>query len=99
MLGIILNFCEGHKVVVLGDFNLPSSSSLRVEGNLMVVSEGCVDQLFLNCFNKAEITQWVSESTFVASGNILDLFLTSETDQVGDVEVLVRGDYCHMSSA
>ena len=36
----------------------------------------------------AGLTQWVREQTFVQSGYIFDLILTSELDRVGDVRVL-----------
>ena len=43
---------------------------------------------FLDCFTAAGLSQWVEEAKFVTSGNILHLFLTSETDRVGEVLVL-----------
>ena len=66
LIEIILNFFEKHEVLVLGDFNVPSLSSLWVEDNVMIGGVGCVDLLFLNSFIRAGLTQWMSESTFVA---------------------------------
>ena len=53
----------------------------------MLGGEGRVDRMFLECFAVAGLTQWVMEATFVSSGNTLDLFLTSEVDRVGSIEV------------
>ena len=83
LIDVILNFCEAREVVILGDFNLLSllwSAGVEMSG----ASQN--DQLFLDCFSAAGLSQWVEEATFGILGNILDLFLTSETDRV---EVLV----------
>ena len=76
--------------MILGDFNLPSLSwsfdDLFMDANR--------DTVFLDCFIAASLTQWVKEPTFVSSGNILDLFLTSETYRVGRVEVLALFSRC-----
>ena len=61
---------------------------------MCLVAGGSVDQMFLNCFAATGLTQWVREATFLFSGNILDLFFTSETDQVGDVKVLATFPKC-----
>ena len=83
LIETILGFCEGTKVVILGDFNLPSLAWYSVAD---LFGEACLmDRLFLDCFVSAGLTRWVMEGTFVSSGNILDLFLTSETDRVGSV--------------
>ena len=69
------------KVVVLGDFNLPSifwTDEARRFG-----CTGRVDRMFLDCFVSIGLTQWVLEATFVSSGNTLGLFLTSKLDRVG----------------
>ena len=43
------------------------------------------------------LTQWVRESTFVSSGNILDLVLTTEEDRIGEVSVLPPFPHCQHS--
>jgi hypothetical protein len=91
LIDSILSFCEGREVIVVGDFNLPSLS-WPADGLELGVSR--VDQSFLDCFISAGLTQWVDEATFVSSGNILDLFLTSETDRVGSVELLAPFPRC-----
>ena len=91
MIEVISNFCEAREVVVLGDFNLPSllwSAGVEMSG----ASQN--DQLFLDCFTAAGLSQWVEKAIFVTSGNILDLFLTSETDRVCQVLVLPSFPKC-----
>ena len=46
------------------------------------------DRIFFGAFLSLGLTQWVNESTYPRSGNILDLILTTEQDRVCDVEVL-----------
>jgi hypothetical protein len=87
-----MDFCEGREVIVLGDFNLPSL--VWSTGMGLCVGGSRNDQLFLNCFVEAGLYQWVEEATNANSGNVLDLFLTSETDRVGAVEVLAPFPRC-----
>ena len=47
-------FCEGHEVVILSDFNL-SSIVWSDEGEILGC-EGKVDRKFMNCFNAAGLT-------------------------------------------
>ena len=54
LVDVILNFCEAHEVVILGDFNLPSllwSASVEMSGAIQN------DQLFLDCFSAAGLSQ------------------------------------------
>jgi hypothetical protein len=95
LVSLINDFCVGREVVVLGDFNLPSVR--WPEDAVQRVNVSRTDQLFLDCFAVCGLHQWVSESTFVSSGNVLDLFLTSELDRVGDVEVLAPLPRCSHS--
>ena len=44
-------------------------------------------QVFPDGFISSGLSQWVSESTFYRSGNILDLVFTSAIDQIGDVNI------------
>lgn len=95
LIEVILDFCGDREVVILGDFNLPS---------LVWPFQGVLDRYvaptdlaFLDCFTSAGLTQWVSESTFVSSGSVLDLFFTSEPDRVGSVEVLAPFPRCQHS--
>ena len=87
--------CQGREVVVLGDFNLPSLQWSA--GDEMFVGVSQKDRLFFDCFVAAALTQWVTEATFVTSGNSLDLFLTSEVDRVGDIKVLAPFPRCDHS--
>jgi hypothetical protein len=92
LMELLLAFCAGREAVVLGDFNLPT-----LVWQLDDVVERYVtpnDLSFLECFTSVGLTQWVGESTFVSSGSILDLFLTSEPDRVGSVDVLAPLPRC-----
>lgn len=79
----------------MGDFNLPS-----LKWDLPPLSAHYVtptDQVFLDCFNALGLIQWVSEPTYPRSSNILDLFLTTDHDRVGQVRVLPplpKCDHC-----
>ena len=88
----LCEICEGHEVVILGDFNLPSI--VWSDEGEMLGGEGKIDRMFMDCFNTAGLTQWVLEPTFVSSGNTLDLFLTSELDRVGAVTVYASFSKC-----
>lgn len=71
--------------MLLGDFNL---SSIHWERDLVSFGLSLRDRQFYDCFNILGLTQWVTEPTFLPSGNILDLILTSESDRVGEIRVL-----------
>ena len=75
LLSFISDFCEGREVVILGEFNLPS---LSWSSDDLFMGATDRDTVFLDCFVAAGLTQCVKEPTFVSSGTILDLFLTSE---------------------
>lgn len=85
LISFLYNFCLGKEVVLLGDFNLPSVAWSR---DLVACGLTGRDSKFYNCFISLGLTQWVTEPTFLVSGNILDLILTSEDDRVGEVQVL-----------
>ena len=44
-------------------------------------------QAFVDDFILSGFSQWVTESTFLCSGNILDLVFTSAIDLIGDVNI------------
>ena len=89
----IEEFCVGKTVIVLGDFNLPSL--VWNEDGMTSGGESLADRLFLESFLLSGLRQWVCEGTFFPSGNMLDLFLTSDHDVVGDVSVLPPLPGCH----
>ena len=93
---MIFEFCQGKKVIALGDFNLPSLT-WRVEEIAMQGRASATDRLFADCLATVDLSQWVLEPIFAISGNILDLFLTSELDRVGSVEVLAPFPQCYHS--
>ena len=94
LIDFIHDFCGNKEVVILGDFNLPSIDwGLRVGDP---PNAGCIrDARFLECFTALGLTQWVLEPTFVDSGNILDLVLTSEEDRVVELELFAPFPRCH----
>ena len=51
--------------------------------------------LFFDSFSLLGLGQWVRESTFVDSTNILDLMLTTEFDRIRAVSVLEPYPRCH----
>ena len=67
----------------MGDFNLPTLDwSLE---NVMDKYISPRDQQFYDCFCTLGLTQWIKEPTFISSGNILDLILTSGEDRLCEV--------------
>ena len=76
-----MNYCTDTEVLILGDFNLPY---LRWESDLPVVYIPRVNKLFSDLFIFLGITRWVHRSTFVISGTILDLILSSEVDKINE---------------
>ena len=84
VLSLINDFCSDREVILLGDFNLPSINWLPDPPT----ASNATDHSFLDAFSSLGLHQWVREPTFPRSGNILDLVLTSESDRIGQVEVL-----------
>ena len=94
MLDYLSRYCIGKEVIILGDFNLPSLSWDQIAP---LGHASATDRLFLETFLVLGLTQWVRETTFPRSANILDLVLTSETDRVGTIKVhapLPGCDHC-----
>jgi len=92
LMSFLTEFCQEREVIVLGDFNLPS-----LRWFLADVLEGPVsphDREFLDCFDSLGLIQWVRTPTFLPSGNVLDLVLTSEPDRIGDVRTLAPLPRC-----
>ena len=85
LLDFLSEFCLGKDVLLMGDFNLPS---IKWNNDLQGDGLSPTDLLFYNCFTSLGLTEWVLEPTFLRSGNILDLILTSEPDRIIGTEVL-----------
>ena len=76
------NFVTGKEVIILGDFNLPTIKW----GDNSPDSQACrADKLFFESFSTLGLNQFVNEPTFIPSGNILDLALSTELDRIVDV--------------
>ena len=86
------NFCLAKEVLILGDFNLPDIPWHRSDAMINNYPPLC--NLFMECFISLSFNQWMTSPTFLPSGNILDLILTSENDRVGDVKVLPNFSNC-----
>ena len=91
LLNFILDFGFSKELIIVGDFNLPTIDwrSDYFEGYIRPI-----DRQFLDVFMLLGLTQWIKEPTFVVSGNILDLILTSAEDRVSDVAVLPPLPHC-----
>ena len=90
----LLNFCIGREVVVMGDFNLPSIAWSAVDESRYATP---LDLSFYDVFCTLGLHQWVFESTFIDSGNVLDLVFTSESDRLGELMILPPLPRCHHS--
>ena len=93
MLSFITDYTVDNDVIIMGDFNLPS-----LRWDLADMLDGYItrlDSLFYDTFAVAGLTQWVDQPTYVPSGNVLDLVLTSDTNVVGNIEILPPLPNCH----
>ena len=84
LLDFLYNFCTGKELIIMGDFNLPT---IKWGNDLAYDGISNSDLRFYHCFLSLGLNQWVHESTYYISGNILDLVFSSEEDRVGDVKV------------
>ena len=93
------NFIEGfvltRRVVLMGDFNLPTLKWPEEGFETDYVSP--LDQAFVDLFARCGLTQTVHEPTYIPSGNLLDLVLTSEAEAIGEVTVAAPFPHCHHS--
>ena len=93
LYSFIEQFTISRRVVLMGDFNLPSLKWFEEGfGNVNVTP---LDQNFCDLFALCGLTQFVHEPTFWPSGNVLDLVLTSEPELIGEVSVLAPLPHCH----
>ena len=86
LLAFLSEFCFGRSVLLVGDFILPS-----LKWSPDGLGEGYVsplDRSFYEVFSIVGLSQWVYEPTFLQSGNILDLVLSSSPDAVCDLQTL-----------
>ena len=86
LLKFICDFCVDKEVIMQGDFNLPSLNWELHDIFSQYVAP--LDNSFYESFINAGLTQVVRESTHFPSGNILDLFFTSNSERVGSYIVL-----------
>ena len=91
LVAFITGFCVGREVLLLGDFNLPS---IRWQSEAPGDGVTARDELFLNLFDTLGLIQLVKEPTFIRSGNILDLVLSSERDRVQNVVLCPPFPHC-----
>ena len=86
LLNFLCNFCPDKEIVVQGDFNLPSLHWELDDISMEYVTP--LDNLFFETFISAGLQQVVNESTCFPSGNVLDLFLTSNSERIGSCLVM-----------
>ena len=82
----VTNFCAGKETVVQGDFNLPSIVWSLEDVFTSYISP--LDRFYYDVFVSLGFTQIVKVATNFPSGNILDLFFTTNHERVGHYEVL-----------
>ena len=95
LISFLSEYCYGRNVILLGDFNLPSikwSEEYTLNGYV-----NPLDMRFYETFLECGLVQWIRDSTFVTSGNTLDLIFTSEIDSVGQYEIFPPFPNCHHS--
>lgn len=85
LVHFLSEFCKDKEVVIMGDFNLPEVNWLV--HNAMSLHYPPLTQMFMDTFNILGLTQWVKDSTFYPSGNIIDLVFTTEYDRMGDLQL------------
>jgi len=91
LVAFITRFCVGKEVLLVGDFNLPSIHWQSESPGDGVTAR---DELFLNLFDTLGLIQLVREPTFIRSGNVLDLVLSSERDRVQNVVLCPPFPHC-----
>ena len=92
LINYLLGFCCNKEVVLVGDFNLPTLC-----WNLNDVFSEYISPLdlqFYNTFIQLGLVQIVTSSTNFPSGNILDLFLTTDSERIGSCSVLAPLPRC-----
>ena len=87
----IRNFSVAKELLIVGDFNLPS-----IAWNLPVADTNIsqTDLPFLNLFTTLGLHQHVRDPTFISSGNVLDLVLTTEYDRIMNINTLPPFPHC-----
>ena len=86
LVDFIVDFCAEKEVIMQGDFNLPSLNWELHDIFSQYVAP--LDNTFFESFINAGLSQLVRESTHFPSGNILNLFLTSNSERVGSCLIL-----------
>ena len=85
LVQFIESFCFGKEVVVQGDFNLPDVDWISDSSSN---SSSHLGESFYNAFVTVGLNQIIDCPTIHPSGNILDLFFTSDLERIGSYEVL-----------
>ena len=86
LIDVLNEVTRDREAVVIGDFKLPGLNWGSCGGAL--ADQGSpMERQFFDTFNSIGLTQWVNDTTFPRSGNILDLLLTTEPDRVGDISI------------
>ena len=95
LLQFLADFCACRRVIMLGDFNLPT-----LKWPESGIEEGYIaplDMKFYDQFLLLGLVQVVHMPTFVQSGNVLDLVFAADAEAVGEVSVSAPLPGCHHS--
>ena len=86
IMNFLTLFCNDKEVALQGDLNLPD---LRWCDDVVApLSANRLDVDFYDTFISVGLEQVVTDSTIFPSGNILDLFLSTDSERVGSCAVL-----------
>ena len=85
LLDLIEHYCGTNETVFMGDFNLPS---INWDSTDQTRFSSHIDREFYTKLTSLGLSQWVHESTFLYSDNILDLVLTTDEDRVINLHLL-----------
>ena len=91
------NFSVEWELILIGGFNLPSINWDNVhllQDKKDVENVEPTTQAFIDTFVLSGLSQWVTKSTFLRSGKILDLVFTSAIDRIGDVYIHCPFPHC-----
>ena len=91
------NFSVEWELILIGGFNLPSINWDNVhllQDKKDVENVEPTTQAFIDTFVLSGLSQWVTKSTFLRSGKILDLVFTSAIDRIGDMNIHCLLSHC-----
>ena len=88
----ILHFSVDREVIFIGEINLLSINWDNV--HLFQDHFESTTQVVIDAFVSSGLSQWVTESMYIRSGNILHLVFTSAIDRIGNVNIHCTFSHC-----